>query len=130
LRHVEAKLDDAFVLLVAQRRRLAGRAARHHSMRALLDLPGDEILEAALVHRAVAKRRDRRDKRAMEHGSPPGGMSSAPTIQARIVPGNNAPGGLRWSHGRRVEINRMSRPCIPRYPHHIQPSTQPDRGVI
>src|SRR5260221_11988109 len=93
LRHVEAELDDALVLLVAQRRRLAGRAARHQPVRALLDLPGDEILEAALVDRAVAERRDRRDQRALEHGSPPGGKRSAATIRARLVPGNNAP----WS---------------------------------
>ena len=68
LRHLDAELDDALVLGMAQGRRFAGRAARHDGVRPFLDLPVDEALKALLVDGAIPERRDERDQRALEHG--------------------------------------------------------------
>ena len=54
----DARLDDAHVLLVRQRRALARRADRHEPVGALRDLPLDEAAEGLLVDLAVTKRRD------------------------------------------------------------------------
>ena len=46
---LDAELDDAPMLGMAQRRAFAGRADRHEAVRPLGDLPLDEIAEGLLV---------------------------------------------------------------------------------
>ena len=58
----DAQLDDALVLVVAERGALAGGADRHQPVRALRDLPFDQPLERLLVDLAVLERRDQRRK--------------------------------------------------------------------
>src|SRR3546814_13266512 len=62
----DAERDDAVVLLVAQRRRLARRAAGNQPVRALGDLPLDEILKGFLVDLAVPDGGDARNASAEE----------------------------------------------------------------
>ena len=45
----DRQLDDALVLIVIQRRALAGRSGRHKSVRAFADLPIDDAPEGFLV---------------------------------------------------------------------------------
>ena len=51
-----------------ERGRFARGAARHQPVRAFLDLPGHELLEALLIDRSVLERGDQRDERPGEHG--------------------------------------------------------------
>ena len=60
-------VDQPLLLVIGERRRFAGRAARHQSVRALADLPGHMLLKGGLVQLVVAKRRDQRDERSLEH---------------------------------------------------------------
>ena len=53
---------DLLVLVVAQRRRLAGRADGNQTVAALRDLPFDEFFETLGVHLAVFERRYQRGK--------------------------------------------------------------------
>ena len=84
-------LDDALVLVMAEGRRFAGRAAGHQAVGALVDLPVDEVSESLLVDRAVVERRDQRDERSVEHGFLREAFNSQRTIQAPAAPGNNRP---------------------------------------
>ena len=68
-RLVDAGPHDPEMLLEAQRRRLAGGAARDEAGRALGDLPFDEVAIGALVEAAIGReRRDERRDRSVEHG--------------------------------------------------------------
>ena len=66
LRLLDAPFDDLLVLLVRQRRALAGGADRDEAIGALGDLPVDQAAESLLVERAVPERGDERGERAPE----------------------------------------------------------------
>jgi hypothetical protein len=90
------------MLGVAEGRGFAGGADRHQAVRALLDLPVDELLESLLVDLAAGERRDQRDERSLEHGVSPG-CSRTPSASGRheaarpyprpLPPGNRADAG-------------------------------------
>ena len=65
--------DNAEVLLVGHRGRLAGGADGHQAVDPPFDLEGDEFLEAGVVNLALGKgryeRSDRAGERAEFHGS-------------------------------------------------------------
>ena len=67
-RGFDAQIDEALMLLVVERRRLAGGPNRHQPVRSSLDLPFDQGAERRLVDLAVAERCDQGDDRALEHG--------------------------------------------------------------
>src|SRR5262249_27573918 len=67
-RGLDAKLDDLLVLVVTQRGRFAGRPARHKPVRALVDLPLDELAERGHVDFAVLEPGDQGRNRAFEGG--------------------------------------------------------------
>ena len=71
LRHLDAQGDNTLVLVVAERRRFAGSAARHQATRALSDLPSHELLKGAFVETSAAEGCDQRDERSLEHCFPP-----------------------------------------------------------
>ena len=74
VRHLDADLGHSLVLGMAQRRRFSRGAAGQQPVRALGDLPFDEVAERALVDLAAVERRDQRDIGTLEHGlSSPGG---------------------------------------------------------
>jgi hypothetical protein len=52
-RLLDHQLDDAQLLAMAERRRLAGRAARRHEVNARIDLPPHEPPDSRLVNRPV-----------------------------------------------------------------------------
>jgi hypothetical protein len=56
--HLDAQLDDALVLVMAERGALARGADRDQPVRALGDLPLHEPLERRLIDLAVLERRD------------------------------------------------------------------------
>jgi hypothetical protein len=56
-----------WMLIVVERRGLAGGAARDERRRALLDLPVDQPAECGLIQRSVAKRSRQSRNRASEH---------------------------------------------------------------
>jgi hypothetical protein len=58
----DADIDHPLVLFHGERGRFAGGAAGHQPVRAFLDLPGHELLEAFLIDRSVLERGDQRDK--------------------------------------------------------------------
>ena len=60
LGHPDADFHDPHMLVVAQRRRFAGRAAGHQPVGSLFDLPVDELFVGRIVHRSVPKRRHKR----------------------------------------------------------------------
>ena len=68
-------LDDPLVLVVAQRRRLAGRSTGNDAVGAVGDVELDELTQLGLVDATLAERGDQRDERPLErrlaHGSVP-----------------------------------------------------------
>ena len=60
--------ENSLLLVMLQRRRFAGRAARHQSVGALADLPGDVLLKCGFVDSAVLERGNQCDERPLEHG--------------------------------------------------------------
>src|SRR6185312_13844619 len=82
-RLVDAHLDDPMMLGMAERRAFAGRAHGNETVRALLDLPGDETPKGRLIERAVLEWRDQGSERSPElclgcHGLPPNASETAP----------------------------------------------------
>ena len=64
---LDAQADQPLLLVIGESRRFAGRAARHQSVGSLVDLPSHMLLKRAFVQLVVAKRRDQRDERSLEH---------------------------------------------------------------
>src|SRR5579864_2170542 len=125
LRHLDAKLDDTLVLVVAQGRRFARGAAGHERLGPLLDLPQDEGLKSLVVDRSVPKWGDQRHYRALEHREPPQ-VHRHPgrrirTISLQLRRGNSSGTGL---NGRDLDVpwhdrlfpgasHRYDVPCLP-----------------
>ena len=61
---IDAPFHHLLVLVMRQRRALAGGADRHQAVGALADLPVHQVAECLLVERAVFERRDQRGKRS------------------------------------------------------------------
>src|SRR3990172_3391525 len=59
-------LDDPLVLVVRERRRLAGRPARDEAVGPVGDVEFHELADLRLVHLAVLERGDHRDERTLE----------------------------------------------------------------
>ena len=66
----DADVDHTLVLVVAQRRTLAGCSDRHQPMRSLADLPVDEGTKRLFVEATVAHRRYQCSDRSCEHAIP------------------------------------------------------------
>jgi len=66
--HLHAERDDSARLVVVERWRLAGCAARNKTVRTLPDLPGYELLKGGFFDFSVAEGRDQRDERSPKHG--------------------------------------------------------------
>jgi hypothetical protein len=79
------------MFVIAERRRFAGRTARHEAMRALPDLPSHELLKCALIDISVAERCDQRDERSLEHCFLPGLRRNRSTIVLAGAGFNSAP---------------------------------------
>jgi len=80
LRLGDRPFHNLLVLVMAERRALAGGADRHQALRALGDLPGDMLAHRRLVGRAVLERRHQRGEGASEramrsHGVFPSGFA-------------------------------------------------------
>src|SRR5262249_51208367 len=67
-RGLDHDLHHALVLVVAQRRRFAGGAARDDSIGAVGHVGLDQLAALGLVHLAVAKRGHQRDEGALKRG--------------------------------------------------------------
>src|SRR5207237_8162024 len=72
---LHAARDCPLVLVLAQRRRLAGRPAGDDAVGAVTDVELDELAQLRLVDATLAERGDQRDERPLErrlaHGSAP-----------------------------------------------------------
>ena len=79
------------VLVMAERRRFARGPARHEPVRALVDLPLDELLERRRIELAVLERGDQGRERAFERGDGQGQLLGR--TRALKVNGVTKPGG-------------------------------------
>jgi hypothetical protein len=80
---------DALVLLVRQRRRLAGRAARDEAVRPVGHVEVDQLPQLRLVDLSVAERGHQRDERTLEGRLAHGLVSFA-------AGASSTPGDLMW----------------------------------
>ena len=80
---IDAPFDHLLVLVMRERRALAGGADRDQSVGALGDLPFDQVAERVLVDRVVPERRHQRGERSPEIRL--GGHADSPVRSAALA---------------------------------------------
>ena len=87
-RRLDGNLDDFLVLLVIERRRLAGRPHRNDAVDPVLDLHLDQLAEFSKIHiAAFIERRDNCGIGALEHNSRPFHFSNDWKLRALFFQG-------------------------------------------